>query len=248
MPKYKFPSKRFPYVPPQFGKGAAWKVRVKKSVYYWWFEYLKENSDYRETCRNNGEGPGQKIYGHFGDVHKTDFKTWWMDRMRGMELFADLSFTARPNVVVPEELEGKTNLGYRNSIFIEVPMRGSKRYLIKKINEMVRMHHPGRRGIQLARDTKALYVPTGALSVKTLERDLFAYRLKQSSPRLTLWQIACIAPESSRLVMRHKATIQDTKSTEQSLREAKQQLGEYANRWIRQAKKRIASTLEGKFP
>jgi hypothetical protein len=165
-----------------------------------------------------------------------------------MELFADLSFTQQPKIVTPTQIDGGINLGNRNLIFIAVPMRSSKRYLIKNINEMVRKHHPGRRGIQLARDTTALYVPSGALSVKTLERDLVAYRLKNSNQQLKLWEIPCQVPENSKLFLRHKATVLNSNSTRSEVSDAKHALGEYANRWIRQAKKRIANTLEGKFP
>lgn len=55
-------------------------------MYYYWYLYLKQNTDYQETCINGGKGPCSKLYDDFGDIYNVDFKAWWMDRRH---LFAE---------------------------------------------------------------------------------------------------------------------------------------------------------------
>ena len=47
------------------------------SVYYWWYEYLKENDDYMECCQNNGAGLLSGLYKDFGNVYKLNAHDWW---------------------------------------------------------------------------------------------------------------------------------------------------------------------------
>jgi hypothetical protein len=56
-------------------KGApAWKC----SVYYYWWQYLRHNQDYRDTCENRGIGPCADLYQDFGNIYGQTFQTWWI--------------------------------------------------------------------------------------------------------------------------------------------------------------------------
>jgi hypothetical protein len=71
-------TRHFPYQHPTFGTDkrpkpeSAWQ----KSIYYWWWAYLKRNMEYLECCENNGEGKLANLYADFGDVRGDDFKEW----------------------------------------------------------------------------------------------------------------------------------------------------------------------------
>jgi hypothetical protein len=60
-------------VVPPFPEAEPWQC----SVYYYWWEYLRRHEGYRDTCSRGGEGAFAELYGDFGDVHGTDFWTWW---------------------------------------------------------------------------------------------------------------------------------------------------------------------------
>ncbi len=66
---------------PRFGRGVYSDVNppsaVKSSPFFWWFMYLRLNSDYQETEKNNGVGKCSDLFKDFGDVTNIDFKTWW---------------------------------------------------------------------------------------------------------------------------------------------------------------------------
>lgn len=79
--------RNFPYAPPHY-PGAPYRARLpqppydgaeewKCSVYYYWWEYLRRNEEYRETCRLGGEGKHPVLYRWFGNVHEGDFHDWW---------------------------------------------------------------------------------------------------------------------------------------------------------------------------
>jgi hypothetical protein len=85
----------FPYKPPLIGPDdywddgtlIDWTGNSATSVYYWWWQYLKRNVDYIQTCNEGGSGPCSKLYLDFGDVRGDHFATWW--RAKGKYLFAE---------------------------------------------------------------------------------------------------------------------------------------------------------------
>lgn len=48
-----------------------------QSPYYWWWQYLRNNADYLETCARGGIGELAELYADFGDVRDPDFRRWW---------------------------------------------------------------------------------------------------------------------------------------------------------------------------
>jgi hypothetical protein len=49
----------------------------ERSVYYYWWAFLRGNRDYLAYCENGGEGPMASLYHQFGDVRGNDFLEWW---------------------------------------------------------------------------------------------------------------------------------------------------------------------------
>jgi len=112
--------RHFPYQHPTFGtaKNPKTSSHWKVSVYYWWYEYLKRNDDYRKTCAGNGKGKCAKVFEHFGDVTKQEFKEWWSDGDRGARLFAEPP-TPTIRVVSPEDVE-EGRFQRENTLVLEV--------------------------------------------------------------------------------------------------------------------------------
>lgn len=81
------PAPTFKHAPPQFHqytivnkapnppyRGAPlWKC----SVFYYWWQYLRHNQDYRDTCINGGVGPCAELYRDFGNIYRQTFREWW---------------------------------------------------------------------------------------------------------------------------------------------------------------------------
>jgi hypothetical protein len=117
---------KFMYAPPQtdldLRKGPDGKLREQKrlpqasrvrtdkfrrSVYYYWWAFLRLNEDYIETCNANGQGLHAELYRDFGDVrdgvrptYNNDgdhFKAWWVER--GAFLFAEPNDVEKPRLL-----------------------------------------------------------------------------------------------------------------------------------------------------
>jgi hypothetical protein len=66
---------------PRFGRGVYSDANppstVKSSPFFWWFMFLRLNTDYQDTAKHNGVGKCSELFKDFGDVTNIDFKSWW---------------------------------------------------------------------------------------------------------------------------------------------------------------------------
>lgn len=49
----------------------------QRSVYFYWWAFLRESAAYRSCCEHGGDGPLASLYSYFGDVRPDDFMSWW---------------------------------------------------------------------------------------------------------------------------------------------------------------------------
>jgi len=59
----------------------------QRSVYYYWWLFLKEHEGYIACCDRRGNGDYKMLYRDFGDVRSDDFMEWW--KTRGRYLFCE---------------------------------------------------------------------------------------------------------------------------------------------------------------
>lgn len=234
--------RHFPYRHPTFGTAknpktpSHWKV----SVYYWWFEYLRRNEDYRQTCANDGKGKCSGIYAHFGDLTGKTFKEWWFQDRRGEILFAEP--VTPPIRVVPPEKVIEGGFQRENTLVLEVPLDLPINFLVKNFREVVSKRHEGKRGKRQNLSSRALYQAKGKVDVGFLEVALMVWDAKTDEPKKPLWKIADelgIAGVKNRI----KPTDSPSEVTDK-----KNVLAATASRFYRKASEMIMRSGEGKFP
>ena len=83
----------------------------QRSVFYWWWAYLKRNTEYLICCEANGAGPLASLYQDFGDVRGDDFRSWWGGTFqRGAYLFAERQSELTVKTIDgPNDLDGMWN-------------------------------------------------------------------------------------------------------------------------------------------
>lgn len=183
--------KHFPYQHPTFGRGNKKKHpdSWKKTVYYWWWSYLKRNQEYLNCCERGGQGKLSSLYQNFGDVRSDDFKFWWSENNRGMRLFSNRSSES----VVEVLGEGDVVKG-SGSLTVSFPLNLPKRYLKKRLNELLIKHHTGKRGFQQAKSSDASYKFKGQPNFAGLERALKVYdhlkELELQGIKKPQWKVA----------------------------------------------------------
>lgn len=149
---------------------------VTDSPYYWWFMFLRLNKDYEATCKANGKGKCADLYKDFGDVYKTNFKDWWLERTH---LFAEPRKGFRMTIANME-----SELAPFNSdevINLVVPLSWSRRVLKKRFTELVlNKLERGKRGVSVI-ESAATYKLGGKWNVDAFKYAYAIYVEKQKS-------------------------------------------------------------------
>lgn len=208
-------------------------------MYYWWYEYLKRNADYRKTCASNGKGKCSKVFEHFGDVTKQGFKEWWSDDDRGAKLFAEPP-TPTIRVVSPEDVE-QGGFQRKNTLIFEVPLDLPINYLVRNFREVVSKRHTGKRGKRQSLSSKAMFQAKGKIDVGFLEIALMVWDAKSADQKKPLWQIA----QDLGIAGTHKIVACDSPAV---IADKKNILAATASRYFRKANEMINRAGEGRFP
>jgi hypothetical protein len=189
-------ARHFPYLHPLFGRGRlklSDALLWQRSVYYWWWEYLRRNQAYRHACEKEGRvtnGILKRVYADFGNVHDVSFYEWWSEGRRGVELFANPRHHATVEVLQP----GSVISADERLIAISLPLTLPKRFLKKKVDGILNALHPSKRGVQYAKQSQANYLYRAQPNVASLRSTLAVYDAitlaKQDSRKRPYWLIA----------------------------------------------------------
>ena len=190
------PTRHFPYQHPTFGtKNRPTSERSwKRSVYYWWWAYLKRSPEYLACCEAGGKGKLATLYKDFGDVRGDDFKTWWREGDRGATLFAEPAVEVSVRVLN----EGDTITDSAKGLSVYLPLNLPNGFLVKRVKDLLNAIRKGKRGVQYGRADKsnAKYKFDGQPNLKALEKTLKVYDMlkeeasKPAGSRIPYWKIA----------------------------------------------------------
>lgn len=254
MKKAKKSLRHFPYQHPTFGRSNKPKTprNWEDTVYYWWWEYLRRNEDYIETCVLNGTGKCAKVYADFGDIRNKTFKEWWSENDRGATLFANRDSEDTLRIVEKHEVDSLAPDLILLSLSLDLPMK----HLVNRFRKLVgEIHKPRRinkleisngknttRGYQYAKSSNATYRFEGQPNIKALKFSLHVYDLAKANPDKTKWEIAMIIPE-----FMPKQRIND-EDRGKVLTDKKNILSAAISRYIKRARDSINYAGKGEFP
>ncbi|SFV16545.1 hypothetical protein [Pseudoduganella namucuonensis] len=164
--------------------------RPQSSPYYWWFQYLKRHSGYKECCERGGEGEYAALYLDWGDVRTDDFEEWFFQ-------FGDGLFR-EPHV--PDDLGeirdasqlGKIN--WNDTMVVAIPIRFGKRDLSKQeisyqFSMLLDARFPGKTSGRPTYVSEAKYKFSGYPQLDKLEERLRIYDMRRENPGWALWKI-----------------------------------------------------------
>lgn len=232
--------RHFPYKHPTFGTKnkpkpvSSWKG----SVYYWWWAYLKRNASYIATCENGGAGVCAELYADFGDVRSDDFKVWWTEGERGARLFAEPQAENTVRVLN----EGEQALSRADVLTLSIPLNLPRKLLEARFKELLDAHHKGRRGVQLAKNSRAKYKVQGQPNIPALEQGLAVYDARMANPDKALWQIGNEMPGVLKV---QKIKPGDSQG---ELTDKKRALAATVSRYLKRVKSQIDGAGRGVFP
>ncbi len=231
--------RHFPYQHPTFGTKnrpkpeSAWK----KSVYYWWWAYLKRNAEYVACCDSAGSGKLADLYADFGDVRGDDFKAWWSEDIRGVKLFAEPRAEDSVRIIqAAQDIAGDID-----TLTINIPLNLPKKFILKRFSELLAIHHKGERGRQLAKQSNAKYQFVGQPNLEGLKLTLEVYDFWLANSDMKLWEIGNSIPK---FMLAHRIRPTDPNS---EIKDKKNILAATVSRYVRKAKGYVASTGDGRF-
>jgi len=218
------------------------------SVYYLWWQYLKQNEGYLATCEAGGTGEFAKLYANFGDVRGDDFKEWWNEKDpnakgwkdgRGARLFAEPRTEERGIRVLAT---GEAALDSEEVLTLSIPLYLSKLLIVKHVRELLVQQHKGKRGVRQAKSSQALYKVGKQPNIEALQQGLIVYDYWKSHPELTLWEIGNAV---LRIEGHAKIKPSDPKRTTVDTRNV---LAATVSRYLKRTKATIEKTGLGMFP
>lgn len=234
--------RHFPYQHPVFGRaGASWQGSegVRRSPYYWWWEYLRRSEKYKTTCKSNGTTGLKSLYRDFGNIYRSTFKEWWSQGDRGAMLFAnaspdDLVVLLDPGTKVPKD----------NSLLtVKIPLALPRKHIEDKLRKILDKHHQGRRGVRYTGGTTAQYRISKSVNLAALETRLKIYDDRLANSKKTLWQLGLDnvpALRGEKLVTRNGKPYLDPSR--------RNVISALVSRYLREAKATIKNVESGIFP
>jgi hypothetical protein len=233
--------RHFPYQHPTFGtaKNPKTESHWKVSVYYWWFEYLRRNEEYRKTSASNGLGKCSKVFAHFGDVSTLTFKEWWSQGERGARLFAEPPAPSIRVISLNEINRGE--LHQENVLVLQIPLGLPISFLVRSFRRTLSKYHEGKRGKRQSLSSKAMFQATGKVDVRFLEIALMVWDAKTADPSKPLWRIA----NDLGIAKAHNISKGDSPAV---VSDKKNILAATASRYYRRASQMINRAGTGRFP
>lgn len=186
------------------------------------------------------------MYADFGDVQGEDFKAWWTFKVdgesRGAYLFAEPIVESSVKVLK----EGEKAASDAEFLTLSLPLNFPKRFLERRFKELLKAVHKGKRGVQLARFSKAKYRFEGQPNIPALEQGLMVYdalkAVEGMRPKKPHWEIAQelkIVPKDKRVEKTDSPKIAADK---------KNVLTAIVGRYKKRVYKSIGLIVLGKFP
>ncbi len=218
----------------------------QRSPFYWWWAYLRRNSDYLKCCEKNGTGKLAHLYKEFGDVREDDFKKWWSEGNRGAYLFGE-----KRSALIPKELNDKSewedDWDSDNVLVIALPLSMGKRELQSRFAKILKKRHTAKRGrvAKKLETSTARYPLNRNYTIESLQKALDVYdcytKLVELNGKAKLWEVGV----ELRLVRTAMPSANDLKQDTAVKRNV---MAATVKRYLKQAESIIANTSLGIFP
>lgn len=209
--------------------------KFERSVYFYWWSYLRENEAYIACCNAEGAGPMSELYADFGDVRGDSFMDWWKGGAR--LLFCEppeaeiVSYSSLPREPIDED-----------RVLLSIPVTGDIDRTMAELRKMLQGAFAAVRR-QRQRDSTAFesfsraQYPVFTKPVLTaLHERLVAHRARKEHPNASLYEIGAITG------------LIDRTSGEKGDADHRNRVTASVSRYLREARALIYNVGEGRFP
>lgn len=209
--------------------------KYERSVYFYWWAYLRENEAYISCCDANGDGPMSKLYADFGDVRDASFMDWWKGGAR-------LLFCEPPEAEIISYPSLPTDPVGDDRVLLSIPVTGdidrTMAELRKTLKEAFTFARRQRQRSNTASDSFSLAAyPVFTKPVLTaLHERLITLQARKANPDLSLYELAILTGMADR-----------TSGTRDDA-DHRNRVTASVSRCLREAKALVHNVGEGRFP
>lgn len=145
---------------------------AEKTLYRWWWEFLKESPEYPPKGKSRRTGPIAELYRDFGQLGDS-FRDWW--KRQGRRVFAEPEGTG-VRLLHDTAIDGDRAEDTAEMLIVEVYMHVPREQIEEDFRTLLREHHPGAKLAKdlLRRGKRTLYPRRG--DQKALPNTLAVWR------------------------------------------------------------------------
>lgn len=132
---------------------------------------------YASVCATGSRGGSKldELFADFGDVHATDFRTWWKEK--GAKLFGEPPAPDTVHVVKVDDVEDYSEAITSGQIaLVSVPLFWDKKSILTAVRKLLVKKHPRKRGRRVSSEelskSGALYKLQHYKSLEAIKRSL----------------------------------------------------------------------------
>jgi len=144
-----------------------------RSVFYYWWAFLRESEDYIATCDNGGKGKLADLYKDFGDIREDKFFDWW--KRTGRNLFCE-PVDRQIKVVIDDHIQHEPD-----KVILSIPITGDMGRILAEIKTLLNEEFHKRRK-ESYRETKAKYKVQTKPVLTSLHIMLELLKAKKANP------------------------------------------------------------------
>lgn len=159
-------------------KGA---LPFQRSVFYYWWLFLKEHEGYLACCEAGGTGEYTALHADFGDVRDDDFMKWWKKGGR-------LLFCVPQDDPIHLYPSREFQLNDEDRVVVSLPVHRDVDDMLAELKALLkplRKHAPLRKS-----DNRAKYEVATKPVLSSLHQHWQVWRLKNQKPDMKLHEIA----------------------------------------------------------
>ena len=155
----------------------------QRSVYYYWWAYLREYDEYLACCRAGGIGAHQELFGSFGDVRHEDFWGWWCGG--AYRLFCEND--GMVELAAPHHDGAQT----ASDVVLKIPLALDVDTALAQVR--VLLQHRRALSPPVPRSSTALFPVVGTPVLSALHKTLTVLRAKRAHPQLANYEVFDLA-------------------------------------------------------
>lgn len=159
--------------------------RRERSVFYYWWGFLREHPGYWACCERGGTGEFAELYADFGDIRDPDFVKWWGPK--GKFLFCE---PQDDGVVFHDTLP--TEMDPENAALVSIPLSGDVETIVAAVTRHIKPRLAAYRKTHQSVSRAQYRVHTKPV-LASLFQTLMIYRAHKEHPETPLYELPNLA-------------------------------------------------------